>query len=187
VADPTGAPTPIRRSRQPAADGATSGRRRRRSWDVSADSLDRADLPADGPRPGDDGARNGAEAGGAAAGRADAGRADAVPAEGSRTDTDQTDRSRTDESRTNGSRSDESRTDAARTDPSRTTEGRRTEDRTIEGSVDRSSTDRDGTDGDPTRERPGATPATSDDPTDFGENLGLGDLLAGALAAYRGL
>ncbi|MDT7704268.1 MAG: collagen type alpha [Pseudonocardiales bacterium] len=187
VADPTGAPTPIRRSRQPAADGATSGRRRRRSWDVSADSLDRADLPADGPRPGDDGARNGAEAGGAAAGRADAGRADAVPAEGSRTDTDQTDRSRTDESRTNGSRSDESRTDAARTDPSRTTEGRRTEDRTIEGSVDRSSTDRDGTDGDPTRERPGAPPATSDDPTDFGENLGLGDLLAGALAAYRGL
>jgi syndecan 1 len=187
VADPTGAPTPIRRSRQPAADSATSGRRRRRSWDVFTDSLDGADLPADGPRPGDDGARNGAEAGGAAAGRADA-----VPVEGSRTDTDQTDRSRTDESRTNGSRSDESRTDAARTDTSRTTEGRRTEGRrtegrTIEGSVDRSSTDRDGTDGDPTRERPGATPATSDDPTDFGENLGLGDLLAGALAAYRGL
>jgi hypothetical protein len=156
AAGPTGAPTPIRRSRQSAETGAAGGRRRRRSRDVFADSLDGVDLPADGPRPGDD-ARNRAEAGGAAAGRADAGRADAIPADGSRTDTNQTDRSRTDESRTG------------------------------QGSTDRDGTDRDGTDENPTRERPGTTPSTSDDSTDFGENLGLGDLLAGALAAYRGL
>jgi syndecan 1 len=162
VADPTDAPTPTRRSRQPAEDGAEGGRRRRRSRDVSADTADGADLPADGPRPGDDGARNGEETG-----RAAASREDAIPAEGSRADTNRTDRSRTDESRTDPSRTDESGT--------------------AQGSTDRDDTDRNDTDDDPTSKRPGKTPATSDDPTDFGENLGLGDLLAGALAAYRGL
>ncbi|MEK6438668.1 hypothetical protein [Pseudonocardia sp. T1-2H] len=162
VADPTDAPTPIRGSRQPAEDGAEGGRRRRRSRDVSADTVDGADLPADGPRPGDDGARNGEETGRAAAGREDAGRADAIPAEGSRADTNRPDRSRTDPSRTD-------------------------ESSPAQASTDRDDTDRDDTDDDPASKRPGKTPATSDDPTDFGENLGLGDLLAGALAAYRGL
>jgi hypothetical protein len=97
------------------------------------------------------------------------------------------DSSRTDASRTDSNRAEENRAEENRAHPSRTNASRAVASAPDVNSTAENRTDRDDTDGETARERPGTTPSTSDDPTDFGENLGLGDLLAGALAAYRGL